>query len=106
VVVAVLAAGCGSDDNDGSAKAPTSAKVAASDSGGGEAAAVSATAAPKIPVLCAAEGRKSVKGKVPFSQCVKGLTKLKKGKAKNPRAACKGLSSKKSTGTLAKCPYG
>ena len=105
LIAAVLVAGCGSDDNNGSAKAPTSAKVAASSSGSGQAAAVSATAAPKIPVLCAAEGRKAVKGKVPFGQCVAALTKLKKGKAKNPRAACKGLTTKKSKGTFGKSPY-
>jgi hypothetical protein len=50
--------------------------------------------------LCTAEGTAK-----PRRQCVKGLTKLGTGRAKNPAAACKGLSHKKTKGTGGKSPY-
>jgi hypothetical protein len=50
--------------------------------------------------LCRSEG----KGK-PKKQCVNGLKKLDKGKVSNPRAACKGLSKKKTKGVRGKSPY-
>jgi hypothetical protein len=46
--------------------------------------------------FCQGEGKKHVKGQkgTPFSQCVRAMAKLDKGKAKNPARACKALSKK------------
>jgi hypothetical protein len=50
--------------------------------------------------LCAAEG----KGK-PKKRCVAGLKKLDNGKVANPRAACRGLSKRKTKGVHGNSPY-
>jgi hypothetical protein len=78
--------------------------VAANGSSSGD-AGVSAKGRPTPSALCAAEGRKRVRGKAPFGQCVAGVKKLDKGKVRNPRAACKGLSKKKTRGTKGKSPH-
>jgi hypothetical protein len=99
VAGAIAVAGCGSDDSGSPAQAPNQETVAAS---GGTAApaGVSAKGRATVASLCTAEG----KGK-PKKQCVAGLTKLDKGKVANPRAACKGLSKKKTKGVRGKSPY-
>ncbi|UJA20570.1 hypothetical protein HJD18_10365 [Thermoleophilia bacterium SCSIO 60948] len=45
---------------------------------------------------CKEESKKHVKGEKgsPFSQCVKAMAQLDKGKADSPREACKDLSKK------------
>lgn len=45
---------------------------------------------------CQGESKKHVKGEkgTPFSQCVRAMAKLDKGKADNPAKACKALSKK------------
>src|SRR3954452_8626703 len=98
VAGALVIAGCGSSDE--SAKAPKSEQAAASGGTVTTAAAVSAPGAATVAVLCTSEG----KGK-PKKQCTAGLTKLKKGKAKNPRSACKGMSKRKTKGVRGKSPY-
>jgi hypothetical protein len=99
VAAALVVSGCGSD-NSSSSKAPKQQPAAQSGAASGSAAGVSAQAATTPSSLCAPEG----KGK-PKKQCVAGLTKLGKGKAKNPRAACKGLSKKKTKGVRGKSPF-
>ena len=46
---------------------------------------------------CKGASKKHVKGQkgTPFSQCVKAMKALDKGKATSPKKACKGLSKKK-----------
>jgi hypothetical protein len=99
VAGALVVAGCGSDDNS-SSNAPQQQDVAASGGTTSSAAGVSAKGRVTVASLCTAEG----KGK-PKKQCVAGLKKLDKGKAANPRAACKGLSKKKTKGVRGKSPY-
>jgi hypothetical protein len=96
---AIAVAGCGSDDSGSSAQAPNQEAVAAS---GGTAApaGVSGRLAISPASACKDEGR----GR-PKKQCIAGLTKLANGKAANPRAACKGLSKKKTKGVRGKSPY-
>jgi hypothetical protein len=98
VAGALFVAGCGSDDN--TARAPQTSSVATTSSGSGQSAAVSATATPSAASLCALEG----KGK-PKKQCAAALKKLGNGKARNPRAACKGMSKKKTKGVKGKSPF-
>ena len=98
LAAAVMAvAGCGSDDN--SSSAPNQEKVTASGATGAP-AAVSAKGRATPASLCKSEG----KGK-PKRQCVAGLKKLDKGKAANPKAACKGMSKKKTKGVRGKSPF-
>src|SRR3954471_3651980 len=99
VAGALVVAGCGSDDNS-SSNAPQQQDVAASGGTTSSAAGVSAKGRVTAVSLCTAEG----KGK-PKKQCVAGLKKLDKGKAANPRAACKGLSKKKTKGVRGKSPF-
>ena len=98
VAAAVLVSGCGGSDNS-SSSAPKQTSVAQSGTTVAQAAGVSAK---KLTVsgLCAPEG----KGK-PKKQCTAGLAKLNKGKAKNPRTACKALSKKKTKGVRGKSPF-
>jgi hypothetical protein len=55
---------------------------------------------------CQGQSKKHVKGEkgTPFSQCVRAMAKLDKGKADNPAKACKGLSKKHVKGKK-KTPY-
>jgi hypothetical protein len=99
---ALLAAGCGS--NDGAANAPQAQSVAASGVSD-TTAGVSAQGTPTPAALCTGEGKSKTKGKSPFAQCVSGLGKLARGKAKNPATACKDLSRKKTKGTAGKSPF-
>src|SRR4051794_35350264 len=94
----IAIAGCGAD-GDSSSSAPKQQNVTASGTTGAP-AAVSAKGRATPASLCTAEG----KGQ-PKKQCVAGLTKLGKGKAANPHAACKGLSKKKTKGVRGKSPY-
>ena len=96
---AIAIAGCGSDD-DSSSKAPAQQNVTASGGTTKAAAAVSAKGRATPASLCTSEG----KGK-PKKQCAAGLTKLDKGKVSNPKAACKGLSKKKTKGVRGKSPF-
>jgi hypothetical protein len=98
VAGAIAITGCGGSDNN--ASAPKQQKVTASGGSSGQPAAVSAKGPATPNSLCAAEG----KGK-PKKQCVKALGKLNKGKAANPRAACKGMSKKKTKGVRGKSPF-
>jgi hypothetical protein len=98
VAGALAITGCGSGGDN--ASAPSQEKVTASGDGSGQPAAVSAKGRATPSSLCTGEGR----GK-PKKQCVKALSKLDKGKAANPRAACKGLSKKKTKGVRGKSPY-
>lgn len=100
VAAALLATGCGSNNDSSGAKAPASSQAAASGAGSQQSAAVSAVGALTPASLCTPEGR----GK-PKKQCVGGLKKLGKGQAANPRAACKGLSKKKTKGVKGKSPF-
>src|SRR3954466_9448928 len=99
VVGALLATGCGSSDSSSSSKAPGSQQAAAKP-GSPQAVAVSAQGRATPAALCQPQGVAK-----PKKQCVKGLKKLQKGKAKNPAAACKGLSKKKTKGVRGKSPY-
>lgn len=99
VAGAIAIAGCGSDD-DSSSKAPAQQSATASSGTTAAAAGVSAKGRPTPSSLCTPEGR----GR-PKKQCVAGLKKLDKGKVSNPRAACKGLSKKKTKGVRGKSPY-
>jgi hypothetical protein len=99
VAGAIAIAGCGSSDNP-SSSAPGQAKVTASAGISGASAAVSAKGRATPASLCTAEGN----GK-PKKQCVAALKKLDKGKAANPRSACKSLSKKKTKGVRGKSPY-
>lgn len=55
---------------------------------------------------CQGESKEHVKGRkgTPFSQCVRAMAKLDKGKAENPAKACKALSKKHIKGRK-KTPY-
>ena len=97
---ALLVAGCGSNNASTSASAPKAAPAATTAGGATQTAAVSGQGHVTPASLCTPEG-----GGKPRRQCVKGLTKLGNGKAKNPAAACKGLSKKKTKGTKGKSPY-
>jgi hypothetical protein len=99
VAGAIAVTGCGSDDNS-SSKAPAQENVSASGGTTTAAAGVSAKGRATPSSLCASEG----KGK-PKKQCTAGLTKLDRGKVSNPKAACKGLSKKKTKGVRGKSPY-
>src|SRR4051794_7993489 len=99
VVGALLATGCGSSDSSSSSKAPGSQQAAAKP-GSPQAVAVSAQGRATPASLCQPEGVAK-----PKKQCAKGLKKLQKGKAKNPAAACKGLSKKKTKGVRGKSPF-
>jgi hypothetical protein len=98
VAGAIAITGCGGSDNN--ASAPKQEKVTASGGSSGQPAAVSAKGPASPNSLCAGEG----KGK-PKKQCVKALGKLNKGKAANPKAACKGMSKKKTKGVRGKSPF-
>lgn len=98
VAGAIAVTGCGGSDNN--ASAPKQQKVTASGGSSGQPAAVSAKGPATPNSLCTDEG----KGK-PKKQCVKALGKLNKGKAANPKAACKGLSKKKTKGVRGKSPF-
>src|SRR3954454_5127619 len=95
---ALLVAGCG--DKDPGASAPVASTATKTTTGSGQSAAVSAAPVAKPASLCAVEGKAALKRK-----CVSGLKNLNKGKAKNPRAACKGLSKKKTKGVKGKSPF-
>src|SRR3954469_1880502 len=97
---ALIATGCGSNNSGSGSNPPSSQQAAAKGGSSTQAAGVSAQAAATPASLCTAEG----KGK-PKKQCTAGLTKLKKGKAKNPRSACKGMSKRKTKGVRGKSPY-
>lgn len=99
VAGAIAIAGCGSDDNS-SSKAPAQQNVTASGGTTTAAAGVSAKGRATPASLCTSEG----KGK-PKKQCTAGLTKLDKGKVSNPKAACRGLSKKKTKGVRGKSPF-
>src|SRR4051795_1935558 len=99
VAGAIAIAGCGSGD-DSSSKAPAQQNVTASGGTTTGAAGVSAKGRATPASLCTSEG----KGK-PKKQCTAGLTKLDRGKASNPAAACKGLSKKKTKGVRGKSPF-
>jgi hypothetical protein len=98
VTAAIAIAGCGSDDN--SSSAPKQENVAASGGAGGGSAAVSAKGRATPGSLCTSEGKGA-----PKKQCVAALKKLDNGRAANPRAACKGLSKKKTKGVRGKSPF-
>lgn len=95
----MLVAGCGSSASQ-SSSAPKHQDVAQSGNGSGQAGGVAALAAATPKSLCVPEG-----GGRPRKQCVAGLSRLSRGKAKNPRAACRGLSKKKTKGVQGKSPY-
>ena len=95
---ALFVAGCGSSGSNG-AKAPSS-QQAATQSGTAQSVAVGAQGVATPASLCRPEGLSK-----PKKQCAKGLKRLSKGKAKNPAAACKGLSKKKTKGVKGKSPY-
>ena len=97
VAGALVVAGCGSSDS--GSKAPAS-QQAASKSGTTQSVGVGAAPRATPASLCQPEGVAK-----PKKQCTKGLNKLAKGKAKNPAAACKGLSKKKTKGVHGKSPY-
>jgi hypothetical protein len=99
VLVAIAIAGCGSDDNS-SSNAPVQQTATSSGGTSMGSAAVSAKGRVTPASLCTSEG----KGK-PKKQCTAGLTKLNKGKVSNPKAACKGLSKKKTKGVRGKSPF-
>lgn len=99
VAAALVVAGCGSG-NDNPSSAPKQEKVTPSGAGDGQPAAVSATGRATPASLCAGEGRGG-----PKKQCVAALKKLDRGRAANPRAACKGLSRKRAKGVRGKSPF-
>src|SRR3954471_17222304 len=96
VAGALIATGCGSSGSSSSSTVPAS-KQAAAKAGAPQSVAVSGQAHATPASLCKPEGVAK-----PKKQCAKGLTKLQKGKAKNPAAACKGLSKKKTKGVRGK----
>src|SRR3954468_12420093 len=98
VAGAIAIAGCGSGDS--SSKAPAQQNVTASGGTTTGAAGVSAKGRATPASLCTSEG----KGK-PKKQCTAGLTKLDRGKVSNPKAACKGLSKKKTKGVRGRSPF-